>query len=356
MISDSSASPRPAPISTLFAYFRPAAPSTSEVRLRGRAVRYERILLLATGGMGSVFLATQCHGMAFDRFVAMKRAHPAHDDGGLRVRRLRREGALSAGLQHPNLVRTLDLVEAGEESHLVLEYIEGPSLREVLEEEKLGSAIPPPIALSIVRDLLGALQAVHEAPGRDGVGLGLVHGDVAPGNVLLGIDGRARLTDFGLATTGQERRSRAPRVDGTPGYLSPEQAHGEHLDRRTDLFAAGILMFELVTGQRLYQGASRSEIVRHARQGPRRAPAALDAATLPHRLREVCRRALSPWAEDRYASALDFSRALENAAPGIASHDATGRWVIARFGARIRRQQERIAEWRAGSLPYREAA
>ncbi len=337
---------------------------------RSGAVRYELIELLACGGMASVFLAAQFHGghgANLDRIVAVKTPHPRldpldrNDDGGCSAdaqdRALLREARIGASVRSPNVVQTMDFVDDGERALLVLEWAEGVSLADLLPSRACRSgghdhAVPAAIAAGVVRSLLAGLDAVHATRGADGRLVGLVHRDITPGNVLLGVDGRARISDFGLARTAADEAHAfdRTRIEGTARYLAPEQARGERLDGRVDIFAAGILLFELLTGTALYGGASANEIVEAAARGAELAARVLDDHAVPSGIAAVCLKALAFHRDARFATARDFAHALDRASRttvGIASHDTVARYVDARFVKRLERQRQRIAEWRS---------
>ncbi|GAA2784884.1 serine/threonine-protein kinase [Crossiella cryophila] len=207
------------------------------------AGRYRLAEPIGSGGMGVVWLAVdeQLGGP-----VAVKRARSSDVDGARGRRRLRGEAGIVAGLTHPGIVRFLDVVDEGAQPWLVMEYVAGPDLGELIER---GGPLPPRRVAALGAQLAAALAAVH--------GCGVVHRDVKPGNVLVPADGPARLTDFGIsrAVTGDATVSQAALVAGTPAYLAPEVANGEQATAAADLFSLGATLFAAVQGQPPFGGA-----------------------------------------------------------------------------------------------------
>lgn len=319
-------------------------------------LRYDIIELLACGGMGSVYLAARCRGREIERVVALKRRHVRLEEDQTQVHAgLREEARLGARLRHPNLVPTVDLVDTREGPTLVMEFVEGVTLRD-LSPPRSGPYQRPPFGVSarVLADVLMGLHELHELRDEKGKPLEYVHRDVAPGNVLVGADGLARITDFGLAQAGHQRVGAPPRlVQGTLRYLAPEQARGEWVDRRADVFAVGALLWELLTGHRLVHADGALAILREASRGPTRAWSSGPKDVPPH-LFAVCRKALKFDPESRWPTARSFALAILQAMEkdGLSTrHEAVESWVQKTYGARFDRQAERIAEWRSAMDP-----
>jgi eukaryotic-like serine/threonine-protein kinase len=213
---------------------------------------YCTLLRLGTGGMGSVDLAIRREG-SFERLFAQKRLKPELVDDA-EVRSMLLEEARLAGLvRHPNVVGVVDLGEDEQGPFLVMDYVEGVSAAELLAATPPGG-LPMEVCLGIARDAAEGLHAAHELAAPDGTPLELVHRDVSPENVLLGFDGVARVTDFGIAKAlGRTTRTSTGVLKGKLGYMAPEQLRFEEPDRRADLFALGVVLFELLSGKRLYR-------------------------------------------------------------------------------------------------------
>jgi hypothetical protein len=208
--------------------------------------RYETLFTLATGGMGRVDLA-RSRVERFERLLAIKRVLPwMRDDPSVRSMFLE-EARLAGGVRHANVVSVLDVGEDDDGPFLVMDYVEGLSLAEICREPR---ALPIQLALRLGAQLAAGLHAAHDLVDAEGRRLELVHRDVSPHNVLIGFDGVVRLTDFGIARAlGSSTATRAGVLKGKMSYMAPEQLRCEPLDRRTDVFALGIVLYEIVAGQ-----------------------------------------------------------------------------------------------------------
>jgi eukaryotic-like serine/threonine-protein kinase len=196
--------------------------------------RYAIFDVIGSGGMASVHLGRLLGPGGFSRTVAIKRLHSEFAKDPDFVAMLLEEARLASRIRHPNVVSMLDVVHENEELFLVMDYIEGESLSRVLRTSSR-SPLPLPIVSSVLSGVLQGLHAAHEATGEDGHPLQIVHRDVSPQNILLGVDGTARVTDFGVAkSVGRVGTTRDGRVKGKAGYMAPEQLRGGRIDRRVD--------------------------------------------------------------------------------------------------------------------------
>ncbi len=295
-------------------------PPRAERRV-GRYLIHERI---GAGGMAEVFYGTLAGPAGISRPVAIKKLHPelVSDPDARAI--LLDEARLVARVQHPNVAALLDVVEEGEDLFLVLEYIGGTTVAALCRQ----GAVPADIANGIVIGALEGLHAAHTASGADGSILGIVHRDVSPQNIVLGADGLARVLDFGIAKA-QGRAQQATRtglIKGKLAYMAPEQLRTGIATVRSDVFSAGLVLFELLTGRRLFDGASEAAIRAQVLTGPRWTGADLvgpSAAVLP-----VLMKALATDPAERFPSAHAFAAALEEAlAP--ASPRRIGAWLRA---------------------------
>jgi serine/threonine-protein kinase len=276
---------------------------------------------IGAGGMATVHLGRGPGG----EVVAIKRLKPYLAEEPGVVQWFLDEARLSARVRHPNVVATLDVVTHEGEVFLVMEYIEGVSLS-FLRRAQSASLLKPDVAASIVSGALRGLHAAHEATGESGEPLNIVHRDVSPQNILVGVDGTARVLDFGVAKAlGRQQTTRDGAIKGKLGYMAPEQLSGRGVTRRTDVFAAGIVLWELLTGERLFARDDDAvtvtrvlmERVRPPSEACADAPAALDRVVL---------RALERDPTKRFLSAHDMADALDAAAKP-ASSAAVGWWV-----------------------------
>lgn len=317
-----------------------------------RLGRYEVLLPVASGGMATVYLARSVGAGGFERDVALKLTHFHLREDPDFVASLMDEARLAGRIHHPNVVSVLD---AGEDPHgvfIVMEYVEGDSLATLQRAlDKRGQAMPLAVGLRVMDDLLLGLHAAHELVDEDGAPLYLIHRDVTPHNVLLGIDGVAKLADFGIAKAASRLGNTATGlVKGKIAYMAPEQAQGHGIDRRVDVWAAGVVAWETFTGTRLYEGQSDAatllKIVRESPLGLRaikpEVPAAIEAAVA---------RALSLDMSARYPTAAAFAEALAAAArsAGVARaerQDVT-QFLEPLLGDRLARRREKAREVRS---------
>ena len=228
--------------------------------------RYRIIRPLASGGMAKVFLAED---LRLQRQVAIKVIHQHLAEDPTFIEKFRREAVIAAGLNHPNLVNIFDQGSDGSATYLVMEYVSGRTLRDVLKEF---GALPPIRALEIVEAVLGGLAAAHSA--------GILHRDIKPENVLLADDGRIKLSDFGLARP-ISANTETESVIGTAAYLSPELVTRGATDARSDVYAMGILLFELVTGRQPFSGEHAAHIAAQHASSSVVAPSTLKADVPP---------------------------------------------------------------------------
>ncbi|XYH95219.1 protein kinase domain-containing protein [Sorangium sp. So ce1128] len=284
------------------------------------AGRYESLRAIASGGMATVYLGRAVGAGGFERLVALKMMHPHIAAEPEFVAMFLDEARLAARVRHPNVVATFDLVE--DPLFLVMEYIEGPSLHLLLRTcARAKRPVPLGIALRIFLDVLAGLHAAHELTGSDGEPLHLVHRDVSPQNVLVGIDGVARITDFGVARAETRLMStQGNALKGKLAYMAPEQIRAQQVDRRSDVYSAGVVLWEMLTEERLFKADNDGALIAHILQGPPTGPRGV-VPSVPAAIDRICLRALSTDPDDRFPTAAAFAEALEEAAahaPGLA--------------------------------------
>ena len=277
--------------------------------------RYEKIAELATGGMATVYFGRVRGANGFERRVAIKEMLPHLAKSTEFVRMFFDEARLASRIHHPNVVATLDMTERDGSHALILEYVEGPSLQQIMKYfTERGGTMPLDIALRIFLDILAGLHAAHELEDEDGRPLNLVHRDVSPQNMLVGTDGITKITDFGIARA-ESRLSttRTGSVKGKVPYMSPEQIKSLPVDRRTDVYAAGVILWEMLTSQRLVQGETDVAMIYQVTDREAVSPLEWNP-TIPEAIAKVCLKALEKLAENRFASATEMMDALEDAA------------------------------------------
>jgi serine/threonine-protein kinase len=310
--------------------------------------RYEILGKLAAGGMAIVYVA-RAHGVAgFERLVAIKVLHAnlAHEEEFIKM--FLDEARLAASIRHPNVVPTIDISDSEKSGYfLVMEYIEGDHLGQLLSSaNKAGERLPIRVTLRIIGDALGGLGAAHDLRDEQGDKRNLVHRDVSPHNIMVGRDGVARLTDFGVAKA-EDRltHTRDGQVKGKLAYMAPEQAASGTTDTRSDLFSMGVILWECLTGQRLLRAESTAATLHKLLHGEIPKPSSVLSELAP--LDPVLEKALSRDPELRYPTAEAFARALEDvssAFAGGASLREVSRVVKHHAAAKLKRDKKLIDE------------
>jgi eukaryotic-like serine/threonine-protein kinase len=270
--------------------------------------RYVILEYLAEGGMGAIYLGKKLGMGGFEKEVVLKQLLPEFTEQPEFIDLFLREARLSASLDHANIVRTVDLVNAGDDYFMVMEYVRGGDLRTLMRRaRRRRQRFPPQVSVFIGHELLEALAYAHNKAGVDGRPLGLIHRDVSPSNILLSGAGEVKLTDFGIAKA-STHRSVFYKVKGKVGYMSPEQARGQTVDVRSDLFSLGVVMWEVIVGERLFVGDLMSSAAQIYSQ--RITPPSKKRPELPPELDELILRALKLDPNERFQSAQDFQEAL----------------------------------------------
>ncbi len=315
--------------------------ATAPERVLGRYALFGEI---ASGGMGSVHYGRLLGAAGFSRTVAIKRLHPPFAREPELVQQFVGEARLCARVRHPNVLPTLDVVALDDEVFLVMELVIGEALSGLVRAANARrEPVPLPIAAAIMVGALQGLHAAHEAVDEAGAPLGLVHRDVSPQNVLVGTDGVARVLDFGIAkaSSAGAEQTRAGVLKGKVGYLAPEQVRGEAVDRRVDVYAASVVLWEMLTGARLFATGSDQERLEAILRGEVAPPSAL-RAELPPALDEVVLRGLARERDARYPTALEMALALE-ATADPASTRQVGAWVELLAAEPLRARRDAVA-------------
>lgn len=282
---------------------------------------------IASGGMATVHYARIVGPGGFSRIVAAKRLLPHMVKDQEFSAMLMDEARLAARIRHPNVVSTLDVVSTGAELVVVMDYVHGESLGKLARTARdLGEPISIGLAVTIISDALHGLHAAHEVKDEDGALLGLVHRDISPQNLLVGVDGVTRIADFGIAkAAGRSHETRDGTVKGKLTYMAPEQIERGELTRATDVFAVSVVLWELLTGERLFDGSNDGEIVHRILSG-KVPPPSSRVPTLPHVFDEILARGLARDAAARYQTARELAQALEAAATPLRPSEV-GAWV-----------------------------
>jgi eukaryotic-like serine/threonine-protein kinase len=282
---------------------------------------------IGSGGMATVHLGRLASDEGPRRPVAIKRLRAQFVSEPEVVASFVDEARLAARIRHPNVVATIDIVTDGGEVLLVMEYIDGESLASLVRGDAAhGKRVPPDVAVAIVAGVLRGLHAAHEAVGESGESLRIVHRDVSPQNILVGVDGTARVLDFGVAKAlGRQQTTRDGRIKGTLAYMAPEQLSGRGVTRRTDTFAAGIVLWELLTGRRLFRAQDDAQTLTRVLFEPVLPPSKV-CPEAPAALDSIVVRALERDPTRRFATAQDMAVALDQALTPAAPH-VVGAWV-----------------------------
>ncbi len=309
------------------------------------------LVKVASGGMATVFVGTLRGPLGFSQLVAIKRPHEhLLEDESFR-HSLLEEARVAAQIRHANVVDVRDIEVVGDSIQLIMDYVEGASLGQLMAVTgRAGKRLSPGVAIRVVLDALAGLSAVHEVADGDGIPLGLVHRDISPQNILVGVDGVARVTDFGIAMA--EYGAYTPTTQGTLkgkiGYLAPEYIRGIRPDARIDVFGMGVVLWEALAGRRLFKGANDADgLDRLLHQDPPRLSEEIPELAGP--LDGVLEKALAKLPEKRYQTANSFATALEDAARTmglVGSHAEVGREVRETVGEKLekRRQDVRAAQ------------
>jgi serine/threonine-protein kinase len=306
--------------------------------------RYHVLASIGKGGMAEVYAAELRGPQGFRRRVAIKRLHAALADDPDMVARFVREATIAAQLVHPAICQVYELDEDEHGCFIVMEYLDGITLAVTLKElARARWLLPLPVVLRLMRALCAGLHCAHDLKDETGAPLNLIHRDVSPSNIVLTASGQVKLLDFGVAKT-DHVRTHVGQVRGKPGYMSPEQVSRQALDRRSDVYSLGIVLYEALTSSRLFsQGrvadpalAAEVHIPDPRAQRPDLPPAAV----------QVLDRALAHDVDARYPTAAALAAAFAAAvSPTIV---APSRWLASMVGAIRERQGEATSSWTSG--------
>ena len=314
-----------------------------------RIGKYEPLIRLASGGMASLYVARHAGAGGFERLVAIKRVHPHLLGNREFCDMFLDEARISSLIRHSHVVPVIDIAEADGELFLVLEYVESLSLAQLLAAAYAADELlPPPVVSRIMSDALAGLHAAHEAVDMRGASLHVVHRDVSPHNILVDTHGMSSIIDFGiakaasrLATTGSGE------FKGKVRYMAPEQVRQQPVDRRADVFSAGVVLYEALTGRGLFRGVDEGDTVLSMLVTEIPDPSSI-APGVSEQLDAVARQALERRRDQRFSTAARFREALEEACPPAATDEVAS--IVARLGGEVlagRRAELQVALARA---------
>src|SRR4051794_9320163 len=279
--------------------------------MNGRTVgRYEIVRHLASGGMAELYIARQQAMGGFEKPVVLKLLQPRYAEKPSVVTMFLDEARLAAKLNHPSIVHVYDVAEEGGMKYIAMEYIDGETVADIVKQGlAVENYLPLEHAVHLVAQSAAGLAYAHERREPDGRVLRIVHRDVSPTNILVSFEGQTKIVDFGIARAQDELREEAGILPGKASYMSPEQVRGEGADYRSDIFALGIILYELTLCQRLYRGAPNA-VMRRIVDENIPPPTAL-RRDYPPALELIVMRALEKRPEDRYQSAEEMRHELE---------------------------------------------
>jgi serine/threonine protein kinase len=331
-----------------------------EHSIQDRLDRFELIAELAVGGMGAVYLARLSGAGGFQRLYAIKRLHDHLAKNDDFISMFLDEARLAARIHHPNVVPIVEIDTTAAGYYLVMEYIEGDTVWRLFNRAaKAGKSVPNRVALRIALDSLAGLHAAHELADDDGKPLEIVHRDVSPHNILVGVDGVSRITDFGIARAATRLAvTQSGQLKGKLAYMAPEQARSETVDRRADVFSMGICLWEMLARQRLFKSEFEADTLDRLLYNPIPTLTSV-SASVPAEVEAVCMKALTRDPDKRFATAAEFADALEQAARPydlVGGKREVSACVDQVLGSDLAERREAIRAWRVESDPGRAAA
>lgn len=301
------------PSKGICAMSQPGVPTSRVLpELSAKLEKYKLLGILGAGGMGQLFLARHEGLDGSGKLLVVKRMVPALAGDAQSVLMFLDEARIASTLQHANIVRTFDVVAVEGELFLAMEFLHGRDASALLRRaESRGARIPLETAVAVAIAVAAGLHYAHEKRGTDGRPLGIVHRDISPQNVILTYEGDIKLIDFGVAKSSNNlTRTRLGVFKGKVAYASPEQCQGGLVDRRSDLFSLGVLLFELSTGRALFPQNNELAVMKAITEGTIARPSEIDAA-YPAGLERIVLRALAREPNERYATAQEMQRDLE---------------------------------------------
>jgi len=323
-----------------------------------RGARFGKYVLLnrvAVGGMAEIFLARQEGLEGFEKTICIKRIRPHLSNQPNFVRMFLNEAKLAAQLTHPNIVQIYDLGRINESYFIAMEYVSGRDMSRILPKaEKQGIPFPMIYALKIASNALEGLYYAHTKTDAYGNQLNVVHRDITPENILVSYDGTVKIVDFGIAkATTQLEQTRAGEIKGKLSYMSPEQAMGKPLDHRSDIFAIGAVLYEWITGVKLFTGENEMAILKSIIDG-KIYPASYFKEDVPEAVERILMKALAKDRDERYQTAWDMQFDIDTFLAGsefTPSNIHLSNFMKQLFEDEIEREKEMLLKSRNISAP-----
>ncbi|MDP9034608.1 MAG: serine/threonine protein kinase [Myxococcota bacterium] len=334
-------------------------PTVNEIRLpkeQGTRGKYRVLAQLGEGGMATVYLAVARGPRGFNKLVVLKALkRDVADDPAFRTMFLR-EAQLAGRLNHPGVVQTYDVIETAGTPVIVMEYLDGQTLAKIKRRAQRDLTLDN--HLRIIGDATGALHYAHELTDFDGTTVGLVHRDMTPHNVFVTFEGQVKLLDFGIAKlTASNVDTQVGIIKGKLRYMPPEQIAGDPVDRRADIYAVGVMLWEAATGGPMWKGCSDVMVMKHLLAGEIPRPRSTNPQT-PEQLEAICMKALAPARDDRYSTAAELEADIDAFLDELGSRAngrAIGKFTSALF-ADVRAETKALIETQLSKVALLPAA
>lgn len=316
--------------------------------------RYALYGQIASGGMATVHYGRLVGEVGFSRTVAIKRMHPHCAADPEFASMFIDEARLAARIRHPNVVPVLDVVATDGELSLVMEYVQGETLSWLFRRaRKLEKLIPVSVVASVIVGVLEGLHAAHEAVSETGSPLGIVHRDVSPQNIMVGVDGISRVLDFGIAKASVRlQTTKDGQLKGKLQYMAPEQIRSVPVDRRTDIYAVSAVLWEALGGRRLFDAENEAAIMCKVLEGNAPRLRSVDPS-IPEAIEAVVARGLALNPDDRFQSAQEMAIAIERSV-SLASTREVGQWVQSLASKNLAKRSNEVAEIESVSANIRD--
>src|ERR1041384_7785636 len=317
--------------------------------------KYFLLERINVGGMAEVFKAKTFGVEGFERLLAVKRILPNIAEDEEFITMFIDEAKIAVQLQHANIAQIFDLGKVDESFFIALEFVHGRDLRSIFDRMRnKGDSLPIAMACYVTMQVCEGLDYAHNKRDAQGRELNLVHRDISPQNVLIGYEGEVKLIDFGIAkAAGKASKTQAGILKGKFGYMSPEQVRGLPIDRRSDIFSVGIVLYELLTGERLFMGESDFSTLEKVRNVEILPPSNYNK-TIPEELERIALKALAKDPEDRYQNAIDLHddlQAFMYTKGELYSRKDLAAWMKKMFPAEIEEENAKMEQFRQVVAP-----